>query len=143
MKESLLVSACLVGRNTKYNGGNNLTPEMERLKEKYHLVLICPEVMGGLSVPRNPSEIQNGKVYDCENRDVTDFFAAGAEKTLELIKKYHITKAVLKDGSPSCGSRQVYDGSFSGVKIPGQGITARRLRENNVEIFTEKELYRL
>lgn len=111
--EKILISGCLVGKNVKYNGGNNYIEIIEELKKKYELIEICPEVFGGLSIPRDPSEILNNKVISINNKDVTDNFISGANKALELAKKYNITKAILKDGSPSCGNTYIYDGSFS------------------------------
>ncbi len=141
--EKILISGCLVGKNVKYNGGNNYIEIIEELKKKYKLIEICPEVFGGLSIPRDPSEILNNKVISINNKDVTDNFINGANKALELAKKYNITKAILKDGSPSCGNTYIYDGSFSKKKIKGLGITAKLLNENNIKIYNEFEINKL
>ena len=141
--EKILISSCLVGKNVKYNGGNNYIEIIEELKKKYELIEICPEVFGGLSIPRDPSEILNNKVISINNKDVTDNFISGANKALELAKKYNITKAILKDGSPSCGNTYIYDGSFSKKKIKGLGITAKLLNENNIKIYNEFEINKL
>lgn len=141
--EKILISGCLVGKNVKYNGGNNYIEIIEELKKKYELIEICPEVFGGLSIPRDPSEILNNKVISINNKDVTDNFINGANKALELAKKYNITKAILKDGSPSCGNTYIYDGSFSKKKIKGLGITAKLLNENNIKIYNEFEINKL
>lgn len=143
MKENLLVSSCLLGNNCKYNGKNNLNNEVIRLKEKYHLIAICPETLGGLISPRVPSEIRDGKVYSKDNIDVTTMFFMGAEKTLLIAKKYNCTKAVLKERSPSCGVHFIYDGSFGGKCINGLGITAKVLQDNGIEIFSEFDLDKL
>lgn len=141
--EYLLISGCLIGNNTKYNGLNNYTPLVEKLKDKYELIVICPEVDGGLSIPRNPSEIKGNKVISSMGVDVTKEFNIGAKKALELVKKYNIKKALLKEGSPSCGTNYIYDGTFTGTKINGLGVTAKLLKENGVLLFNEKEIEKL
>lgn len=141
--EYLLISGCLIGNNTKYNGLNNYTPLVEKLKEKYELIVCCPEVDGGLSIPRNPSEIKGNKVISSMGVDVTKEFNIGAKKALELVKKYNIKKALLKEGSPSCGTNYIYDGTFTGTKINGLGVTAKLLKENGVLLFNEKEIEKL
>lgn len=141
--ENILVSSCIYGNNTKYNGLNNYNPLIEKIKKKYNVILICPEVMGGLSTPRNPSEIKENKVYSNTGVDVTKEYNKGAQIALELVKKYNITKAILKESSPSCGSNLIYDGSFSGKKINGMGITARLLVENGIEIYNENQIEEL
>jgi len=141
--ENILVSACIFGDNCKYNGGNNYEPLIEKIKRKYNIILCCPECMGGLPTPRIPSERLNGRVINKEGKDVTIEFTKGCAKTLELVKKYNITKAILKDGSPSCGSTYIYDGTFTGTKISGNGVTADILRLYNVEIYTENDLKKL
>ena len=98
MKEKLLISSCLLGNNVKYNGKNNYIDGIEALKEKYDLIIICPEVMGGLSIPRIPSEIINDNVFNKEGINVTKEFEKGANIALELVKKHNIKKALLKDG---------------------------------------------
>lgn len=141
--ENILVSACLFGKNTKYNGGNNYNKDVEKLTLKYNVVLYCPEVMGGLSTPRVPSEKLNDMVINKYGNDVTLEFNKGANLTLELCKKYNITKAILKDGSPSCGSSYIYDGTFTGKRITGMGVTASLLKENNIIIYNEFEIDKL
>ena len=138
--EKLLISACILGINCKYNGKNNYNPLVEKLKEKYILIPICPEEMGGLSTPRNPSEILNDKVISSAGDDVTNNFFDGANKALDIVKKENISKALLKEGSPSCGSNYIYDGTFTKTKINGMGITARLLKNNNIKIYTEDEI---
>lgn len=138
--EKLLISACILGTNCKYNGKNNYNPLVEKLKERYILIPICPEEMGGLSTPRNPSEILNDKVISSKGDDVTNNFFDGANKALDIAKKENISKALLKEGSPSCGSNYIYDGTFTKTKINGMGITARLLKNNNIKIYTEDEI---
>jgi uncharacterized protein YbbK (DUF523 family) len=138
MKEKILVSACLMGVNCKYNGGNNYDPKVAEFLKDYEIVLICPEVMGGLPTPRVPSEIKDGRVVNKDGKDVTDFFVTGAEETLFLAKKYNIKKALLKTKSPSCGNGKIYDGTFTDTLTKGDGITAKLLKENGIEIITLK-----
>ena len=145
----ILVSACLAGENVKYSGGNNEVPWLCQwiAQHKEQVLLVCPEVMGGLSVPRLPAEIQRHGTNpeDCcvvnkAEEDVTAQFRLGAEKVLALVKEHHITAAVLKESSPSCGSSTVYNGTFSGIKIPGSGVTASLLMENGVKVISEKDV---
>jgi len=141
--EKLLISGCLLGRNCKYNGGNNYASEVEALKDKYELIVICPEVMGGLSTPRDPSERFNDKILSSKGKDVTKEFTNGAKIALELALKNGCTKALLKDGSPSCGSTYIYDGTFSHNKIKGYGVTTEMLIDAGIEIYTEKDIEKL
>ncbi len=141
--EYLLISSCLLGNNVKYNGKNNYIKEVELLKNKYNLIVICPEVMGGLPIPRIPSEILNDKVINKEGIDVTSNFIKGKDEAIKLVKKYNIKKALLKEGSPSCGSKYIYDGTFSGNKIEGYGITTKALKELGLDIYNEKEIEKL
>lgn len=136
-KEYILVSSCLLGENTKYNGKNNYTEGILALKEKYNVISYCAEQKGGLPTPRIPSEIKLDRVFSSGGKEVTKEFNKGAIEALKLVKKYNIKKCVLKDGSPSCGVYKIYDGTFSGTKIDGMGITAKLLSENGVLLFTE------
>lgn len=137
-----LISSCLLGRNIKYSGGNNLTPKLVQILKKYNveLVEVCPEAFGGLSIPREPAEIINGKVLNRVGKDVSLEFEEGAQKTLNLAIKNEVDFVILKERSPSCGSNYIYDGSFSGKIIPGKGWSAKKLFENNIKIFSEEEL---
>ena len=141
-KIKVLISACLLGDNVKYSGGNNLTPKLVTLLKKYNvdIVKVCPECFGGLPIPRVPSEIKENKVFSKDNRDVTEEFLIGAEKTLKIAKENEVNFAILKKRSPSCGSTYIYDGNFSGKIIEGQGITTRKLSEENIKIFSEENL---
>ncbi len=136
----VLVSACLVGVNCKYNGGNNYNEKIMELVKNGEAILVCPEQLGGLTTPRNPSEISNGKVLMNNGHDVTSNFNRGAKEVLELAKRLNIKKAILKSKSPSCGHGLIYDGTFSGKKIIGNGITAQLLIDNGIEVITEDEL---
>lgn len=134
--ETLLISACLMGFNCKYNGGSNALSEqeLEALRRRYRLIPVCPEAAGGLPTPRVPSERRGERVVTRDDRDVTDAFQKGAEIAAALVKKYRIRYALLKSNSPSCGSGTVYDGSFSGILIRGDGVTAEYLKRFDVEV---------
>jgi len=140
MREKLLISACLMGENVKYNGKNNQI-DLTKLQQKYTLIPFCPEVEGGLPTPRPPSEIVSSnplKLIDKNGKDVTKNFILGAKKTLSLAKKENIKKALLKSNSPSCSSEYIYDGSFSGKLIKGKGVTTILLEKEGIEVFDEK-----
>ena len=137
--EKILVSACLLGVNCKYNGGNNYNENIEEYLRDKEIIPICPEIYGGLPTPRVPSEIRNNKVFTEDNIDVTENFKKGAEETLKLAKRLGVTKALLKSKSPSCGYKKIYDGTFTNQLIDGNGITTRLLLENGFEILTEKD----
>ena len=140
MKEKILISACLLGVNCKYDGTNNYKEELiTNLKEKYDLIPICPEIMGGLTTPRNPSERKKNKVITNEGIDVTRQYQKGAEETLYIANKLNVKKAILKSKSPSCGKNLIYDGTFTMNLIEGNGVTTDLLEKNNISVFTEKE----
>ena len=138
--EKILISACLVGDKTRYDGKSNYHPLIKELLEKYELVPFCSEVEGGLGVPRLPSEIVNGKVINSKGKDVTSNYIAGAKKALMICQYLDIKIAILKDGSPACGVSEIHDGSFSGAKIKGMGITASLLSKNGIKVISEKEI---
>ena len=137
--ETLLISACLLGAKCKYSGGSNaLPPEtLAALKARYHLIPVCPEVAGGLPVPREPGERQGDRVVSRSGRDVTEAYRRGAEAALALAGRFGCRKALLKARSPSCGSGQIYDGSFSGRLIGGDGVAAALLREAGLVVLNE------
>jgi uncharacterized protein YbbK (DUF523 family) len=135
-----IVSACLCGINCKYDGKNNLNAKLKERVEKGELLPVCPEVLGGLPIPRVPCEIENGRIYTRDGRDVTEQFLTGAQKTLEIAKAAGAGKAFLKQRSPSCGCGKIYDGNFSGKIISGDGITAALLKQNGIAILTEEDL---
>jgi uncharacterized protein YbbK (DUF523 family) len=139
-KINLIISTCLCGNNTKYNGGNNLIDRLNEIEAKFNLIHICPEVFGGLSTPRNPSEILGDKVISNKGLDVSNNFINGANQAVELAKKYNVKYALLKEGSPSCGVHKIYDGTFTGTKIDGNGITTFMLKELGVIVFSENEI---
>lgn len=143
MKENLLVSSCFAGNKTKYNGKDNKLDVISKLSEKYNLIYVCPEVAGGLSIPRNPSEIKDSLVFSNQGLDVTKEYFKGANVALYLVKKYNITKALFKESSPSCGSNLIYDGTFTGKKIAGMGVTTKLLKENGVSVYSEENAIEL
>ena len=133
----IAVSSCLLGINCKYNGKSNYNEEILKLKEKYEIVPICPEVLGGLPTPRIPSEIINNKVINQEGIDVTLEYTTGANKALQTLKDNNIKIAILKAKSPSCGKGEIYDGTFSHTIIEGNGITAKLFLENDILVLNE------
>ncbi len=120
----IMVSACLLGENCKYNGGNNLRPELLRLLSGHTVIPVCPEVLGGLPTPRIPAEIVTGTVLNREGVSVDDAFRHGAEAALDIAKREKPDLVILQSRSPSCGVKEVYDGTFSGRLIPGRGVFA-------------------
>ena len=136
-KEPLLISACLLGTACRYDGKRQPLAGLDRLAARYHLIPVCAEQLGGLPTPRVPAERQGDRVMTRDGLDVTAPFLAGAGEVLRLARQFGCTKALLKERSPSCGHGEIYDGSFSGNKIPGSGVTAQLLQEHNLEIFGE------
>ncbi len=136
----ILISMCLLGVECKYNGKSNHNPEIINFLKENNIcfIPICPEQLGGLPTPRPCAEIRNGKVYNIYNEDKTENFLKGAKETLKLVKEFNIKLAILKSKSPSCGYGKIYDGTFKGILIDGNGITAEILKENGVKIFNEK-----
>lgn len=143
MKEKLLISACLIGENCKYNGSNNLIDKLDFLKEKYILIPVCPEQLGGLSTPRVPSEIKDGNVFNAIGEDVTNAFLKGAKAALRIAEDNNCKFGLLKERSPSCGVNFIYNGDFNGKCIKGTGITAKLLRNAGMNIFSEEEVENL
>ena len=140
MKESILVSACLLGVRCRYDGGSKPQEPLLRLMEKYTLIPVCPEQLGGLSTPRLPSERIADRVVMNDGTDVTEAYRRGAEEALRLARLFGCRLAVLKERSPSCGSGTIYDGSFSGRLTDGDGVTAALLRENGIAVYGESAL---
>ncbi len=135
----ILVSACLLGENVKYNGKNNLSDLSKYLLQRDDIYPICPEVLGGLAIPRNPSEIKNNKVVDNQGKDVTKQFRKGAEKTLQIALQNNVKLAILMERSPSCGVHKIYDGSFQNKLIDGAGITTKLLQAHGINVITVEE----
>ncbi len=138
--EKLLISACLLGVRCRYDGESKPIPETDALIKKYDLIPVCPEQLGGLKTPREPSEISGEKVLTNSGVDVTAEYIRGAEEALRLGKLLGAKKALLKAKSPSCGSGIIHDGSFSGKLKDGYGITAKLLLENGFEIYDETKV---
>ena len=149
----IIVSACLLGENFKYSGGNNKSENVIKYLEDKEYILVCPEQLGGLSTPRNPSEIitygnKDGndvlsgctKVLSNKGIDVTKNFIQGAEETLKIAKEHNAKTAILKAGSPSCGYKKIYDGTFLGNKIQGMGVTAAILNKENIALLDEDDI---
>ncbi len=149
MTSKILISACLLGHAVRYDGkGKPLAhPAIERWKQEGRLVTICPEMAGGMAVPRPPAEIENGasgldvlagraRVIEITGGDVTSQFIDGAQKALAFAKDHGCAYALLIDGSPSCGSVAIYDGSFSGRKQAGNGVTAALLAQAGIAVFS-------
>ena len=141
--KKILISACLLGDKVNYKGQGKYCPKVEELKQKYLLVPFCPEVEGGLSIPRLPSEIRGNRVIHNNEKDVTKEFRLGAEKALRLCKALNIKIAVLKENSPSCGSHHIHDGLFRDALINGEGFTTALLRRNGIEVYSEEEIDKL
>ena len=141
--ENILVSACLLGENCKYNGGNNYCEKLKFLSQKYNFIAICPETFGGLKSPRSPAEIVGDKVLLKTGEDVTKQFNMGAETSLSLAQEHNCKLAILKERSPSCGTKCIYNGCFNGTVINGQGVTAKLLIENGIKLYSEEEIDKL
>ena len=135
-----LISACLCGQSCRYDGGTFDYPTLKRLAQEGVALPYCPEHEGGLPIPRKPCEILGERVLAADGTDCTAEYVRGAEGALTLCKEYGITAAILKEGSPSCGVCRIRDGSHTGRKIPGKGITARLLIANGITLYTEENL---
>ncbi len=135
----LIVSKCLAGEPCRYDGKDNLAPEIGALVERGEAVAVCPEVLGGLPTPRTPSELQpDGRILDKQGEDVTEAFARGAERAMAICRKRGCTGAILKARSPSCGKGVIYDGSFTGKRVAGNGVFAQMLLDAGIPVMTEE-----
>lgn len=134
----ILVSACLMGENCKYNGGNNYSEKLHEFIQDHEVIMVCPEVMGGLPTPRLPSEIVDDRVVNSGGKDVTSEFIMGATKAMEYSSD--VDMAILQSRSPSCGTNEIYDGTFSGNKTKGDGIFVRMLKEKGIKVVDIKDL---
>ena len=135
---NILISACLLGIPCRYNGLEASCPQLSLLIGQHTLIPVCPEQLGGLPTPRPPAEIRNNRVITKNGTDITIPFCKGAELTLFIAKQLSCTHAILKQNSPSCGNRYIYDGKFNGTKVNGEGLTAKVLRENGIITFDEQ-----
>lgn len=136
-KPCILVSACLLGMNCRYNGKGELNSQVLALSRDAFLIPFCPEIYGGLATPRDPAERQGEKVMTAAGADVTEQYKKGAEEALRLARLYGCRAAVLKERSPSCGRGQIYDGTYTRRLIPGHGVTARLLEQEQIPVFGE------
>ena len=140
-----IISACLLGENCKYNGGNNLNEKVMEIVKNRNYIAVCPEVAVGFPTPRPPAEIRDGRVYNIAGKDVTEEFEKGAAIELARAKELadrlgeNIELAILKSKSPSCGCGRIYDGTFTHRLAPGDGIFARLLKENGIKTISEEE----
>ncbi|KZE73414.1 hypothetical protein AV654_32580 [Paenibacillus elgii] len=145
----ILVSSCLAGLEVRYNGTHCLNEKINKLVEENKAVTICPELLGGLSTPREPAEIVGGdgddvldgnaKVIEKSGKDVTEFYIKGAYAALEKAKEINATIVVLKENSPSCGSSMIYNGQFVGHKVAGNGVTSALLKRNRLQVISEEQ----
>lgn len=135
----ILISACLLGEKCRYNGSHKRKESLLQIINPQEILSVCPEVLGGLSTPRCPAEIFFGRVIQKDGKDVTKNFHEGCEKVMDLIGKQPIEYAILQSRSPSCGVREVYDGTFSNVLIKGKGIFAQFLEDQGIPIYDIEE----
>lgn len=138
--DNVLISSCLTGSPCRYNASGCLAKGLQKLIDNFNIISVCPECMGGLPTPRSPSERVKNQVLSKEGKDVTYEFMKGAKRAVDLAKSTHCKFAILKEKSPSCGSHYIYDGSFTGNVIKGNGITAELLKKNGLECYSEDEI---
>lgn len=141
--ETVLISACLLGVACRYDGCRKPLPAdvLEALRKQYHLIPICPEIMGGLPTPRIPAEIQpDRRVMRADGADVTENYQRGANEALRLAELFHCKMAILKEKSPSCGAGKIYDGSFTRTLTDGDGMTASLLQANGIRVIGESKI---
>ena len=136
----ILVSACLLGENCKYNGGNNRNERVLRYVQGHEVIPVCPEVLGGLPCPRKPVEWVGERVLTRDGDDCTENFRIGVQKALETIADQHVDLAILQSRSPTCGVKQIYDGTFSGVRIDGQGALAKALAARGIPLMDAEDV---
>lgn len=135
----ILVSACLLGENCKYNGGNNYRPEIAALGEDCELVPVCPEVLAGLGIPRTPIEIRDGIVVSRDGQIVDDAIREAVRKLMDSLRSEDISCAILKARSPTCGVHRIYDGTFSGTLVPGAGVFAQALLDAGYRVLDDED----
>jgi len=135
-----LCSACLLGIKCRYDGKSARNRKVIMLLKAETLIPVCPEQLGGLPTPREPAEIRGKRVVTRSGKDVTENFKRGAKEVLKIAKLYGIKEAIMKQGSPSCGCGEIYDGTFSSKTIKGDGVTTALLKKNGIKVISEKEL---
>lgn len=136
----IAVSACLLGENCKYNGGNNYSKKLVEFLRNHQVISICPEVLGGLPIPRKPAEIVGGEVKLEDGRSVDYEFKKGAQIALDKVINNQVDLVILQSRSPSCGVNKIYDGSFSGRLIDGKGVFAKLLEESDIDVIDVENL---
>jgi uncharacterized protein YbbK (DUF523 family) len=147
----ILVSACLAGLDSRYSGESNHNAYIEKLVREGKAIIACPEQLGGCPTPRPPCEIAcgasgrdvlegKGQIIDTEGKNQTKRFVKGAEETLKIARLYNVKSAILKSRSPSCGCGKIYDGTFTGKLIDGNGVAAEILLQNGYQVFTEEDM---
>ena len=136
----VLVSACLLGVSCRYDGQSKAYPLLDELCRRHQVVPVCPEIMGGLPTPRTPAERQGDRVVTRTGADVTEQYRRGAEEVLRLARRLGCTVAVLKERSPSCGSGEIYDGTFTGTLADGFGVAAQLLGESGIRVLGESQI---
>lgn len=135
-----LCSACLLGIDCRYDNRNSVDGKVKELAKREVLIPVCPEQLGGLPTPREPQERKGGRVVTQSGKDVTENFIRGAEEVLYIAYIYDIKEAILKQRSPACGCGEIYDGTFSGKVIKGDGVTAETLKKNGIKVISEEDL---
>lgn len=135
-----LCSACLLGINCRYDGSNNKNEKLIKLAQAEIIIPICPEQLGGLATPRPPAEKVEDSILTNSGADVSEAFRKGAEEALKIAKFFGVKEAILKQRSPSCGNGQIYNGTFSGKIINGDGVTTKLLKDNDIKVISEEDL---
>ena len=139
-KKIILCSACLLGINCRYDGKNKLNKKVLKLAKKGILIPVCPEILGGLPTPREPSEQKGERVITKSGKHVSKYFKKGAREVLKIAKLFNIKEAILKQESPSCGSGKIFDGTFSGKIKKGDGVTTALLKKHKIKVISEEDL---
>lgn len=139
-RKIILCSACLLGIKCRYDGESKSNKKVLKLAKKEFLIPVCPEQLGGLPTPREPAEQRGRKVFTKSRKDVTKSFKRGARQVLKIAKLFGIKEAIFKQRSPSCGCGQIYDGTFSGRIIRGDGVTTALLKRNGIKVVSEEDL---
>ena len=137
---TIIVSACLLGENCKYNGGNNRNERVLRYAEGHEVIMLCPEMLGGLPCPRKPVEWVGERVLTRDGDDCTEAFRLGVQRAMDLIADKQVDLAILQSRSPTCGVKQIYDGTFSGTRIDGMGALARALHERGIPLMDAEDV---
>lgn len=139
----ILVSACLLGVGCRYDGQSKPIPQVEQLLKEHTCIPVCPEILGGLPTPRPPAERQGSRIVNKEGEDVTDAFIRGTAEVLRLAALYRCKAVLLKEKSPSCGSGQIYDGTFTGTLVEGDGLTAELFKRQGITVYGESQIREL